>query len=395
MSAISGKVKEAMERASWIRRMFEEGLRLKQEHGEDAVCDLTLGNPMVEPPASFRKRLKEVVSASTPGMHRYMPNAGYPWVRERIAEHYRRETGLDFGAQHIIMTCGAAGALNVVLKSLLDPGDEVIIFAPYFPEYIFYIENHGGVPKIVPTNSDFSINLVQTEAALSERTKAVLVNSPNNPTGVLYGRYTFQALGDLLERYTSKSARPIYLINDGPYRKIVYDGREAPFVFEFYRNSIEVTSHSKDLAIPGERIGHIAISPEANGASDIANACTFANRTLGFVNAPALMQRVVAELQDVTVDISEYQAKRDLLYEQLYEMGYEVVKPEGAFYFFPRTPTDDDLKFVNELKKRLVLVVPGSGFGAPGHFRISYCVPKEVVEKALPAFNEVARLHEL
>jgi len=392
---ISSRVKEAMERASWIRRMFEEGLRLKREHGEEAVCDLTLGNPMMEPPAQFRRRLKEVVSAPTPGMHRYMPNAGYPWVREKVAEHYRKETGLDFRAQHIIMTCGAAGALNVLLKSLLDPGDEVIVFAPYFPEYLFYIDNHGGVAKVVPTNADFSINLVRLEAALTERTKVVLLNSPNNPTGVLYGRYVFQALGDLLERHSKRLGRPVYLVNDGPYRKIVYDGREVPYAFEFYPNAIEVTSHSKDLAIPGERIGHIAISPNAEGASQIIDACTFANRTLGFVNAPALMQRVVAELQDLTVDISDYQTKRDLLYENLSQMGYEIVKPEGAFYMFPRTPTDDDMRFIEELKKRLVLVVPGSGFGTPGYFRISYCVDKKTIERSLPAFNEVARIFNL
>jgi len=388
---ISNKVKETMQRASWIRRMFEEGLLLKAKHGPENVQDLSLGNPVVEPPVEFRQRLRELAHAPEPGMHRYMPNAGYPFARERIAAYYAERTDLPFEGKHIILTCGAAGALNVVLKTLLDPGDEVVIFAPYFPEYLFYIDNHGGKPVVVQTNPDFSINLSRLEEALTERTKVVLVNSPNNPTGVLYGKYALQSLAEVLQRHMSRLGRTVYLINDGPYRKIVYDGRRVPLLFEFHPHSIELTSHSKDLAIPGERIGHIAIHPEADAVDDIIAGCTFTNRTLGFVNAPALMQRVTSGLLDVSVDVMDYQSKRDFIYEKLCEMGYQMVKPEGAFYFFPRSPVEDDRHFVRQLQKRLVLVVPGVGFGTPGHFRLSYCVPTEVIERAMPAFDDVAR----
>jgi len=393
--AVSSLIKKAMEESSWIRKMFEEGIRLKKELGEENVFDLSLGNPTFEPPDEFRRNLLQLLKTPQPGMHRYMPNAGYPFVREKIAEFYREKTSLPFEGKHIIMTCGAAGALNVILKTLLDPKDEVIIFAPYFVEYLFYIKNHGGEPVVVRTNNDFSLNMVRVEEALTERTKAVLINSPNNPTGVLYGRYHLQSLGELLSDYGKRTGRVVYLINDAPYRKIVYDGREAPFTFDFYENSIEVTSHSKDLAIPGERIGHIAVCPNAEGVDDIMNGATFCNRTLGFVNAPALMQRAVADLQFLSVDISEYQKRRDFLFEKLSEIGYEMVKPEGAFYIFPRSPDEDDVAFTRRLQKRGVLVTPGVGFGAKGHFRISYCVPFEVIERSIPIFDEVARQYGL
>jgi aspartate aminotransferase len=391
MMAISKKIDEFMQQGSWIRKMFEEGIRLRKLYGDENVFDLTLGNPVMEPPKEFKEKLLEEVKRSESGMHRYMPNAGYDWVRDAVAKYYLEETGLDFSAKHIIMTVGAAGALNVVLKTILEPGDEVIIFSPYFVEYTFYVDNHNAVPKVVPTNEDFSINISRIEEAISPKTKAILINSPNNPTGVLYGEYSLRALAQAIYDINKKHRKSIYLINDEPYRKIVFDGKKAPWIFKLYDNSIVVTSHSKDLAIPGERIGHIAISPKADDPQKLSDGMTFCNRTLGYVNAPALMQRVTATLQNVSVSVEEYQKRRDFLYGRLSEMGYSLVKPQGAFYIFPRSPIKDDVKFVQELAKHRVLVVPGSGFACPGHFRISFCVSFDTIEKSIPAFDSVAR----
>jgi aspartate aminotransferase len=389
--SISAKIRQFMEKSSWIRKMFEEGLRMKKELGEENVQDLTLGNPVVEPPKAFKDKLVETVTKPEPGMHRYMPNAGYEFCREAVARYYQNELDLPVEARHIVMTVGAAGALNVVLKSILDPGDEVIVFAPYFVEYLFYIDNHGGKAVTVKTNDDFSVNVSKLEMAITGRTKAVIVNSPNNPTGVVYGQYTLKSLCGVLSRKQEELGTNIYLVNDEPYRKILYDGKKAPSILPLYPNSISVTSHSKDLAVPGERIGHIAVCPNCADVSTLMSALIFCNRTLGFVNAPALMQRVVASLQDESVDIADYQNKRDFLYENLSEMGYSMVKPEGAFYLFPKSPKDDELVFVNYLKDRGVLVVPGRGFGAPGYFRISYCIPMEVLERAMQGFSDAAR----
>jgi len=393
--AISSRIKNAMENASWIRKMFEEGQRLKKELGEENVFDLTLGNPLLDPPDELRKKMIVLLEHPEPRMHAYMQNAGYPFVRKKVAEFYKKETGIGFTEDNIVMTCGAAGGLNVVLKTLLDVGDEVIIFAPYFPEYLFYIENHCGKVVIVRTNEDFSLNMVRVEEAINERTKVVLVNSPNNPTGVMYGQYHFQALAEVLKEHQRKTGKTVYLINDAAYRKIVYDGRKAPYIFPFYNNSIEVTSHSKDLGLAGERIGHIAVSPEANDLKSIINGLIFSNRTLGYVNAPALMQRAVADFQHTSINIMEYQKRRDYLFEALCEMGYEMVKPEGAFYLFPRSPEEDDIVFVRKLQKKGLLVTPGIGFGTSGYFRISYAVPMEVLERAVSIFDEVAREYGL
>ncbi len=389
--AISSKIEKFMEESSWIRRMFEEGLRLKKERGAENVQDLTLGNPVMEPPKAFKDRLAEIVNKPKPGMHRYMPNAGYDFCREAVSRYYQNEADVPVEAKHIVMTVGAAGALNVVLKSILDPGDEVIIFAPYFVEYMFYADNHGGSVAVVETNDDFSINVSRLEAAITDKTKAVLMNSPNNPTGVLYGKYTLKSLAGVLKRKQEEMGKTIFLINDEPYRKIVYDGKKAASILPLYDNSIIVTSHSKDLAVPGERIGHIVANPNCTDIDKLMPAMIFCNRTLGFVNAPALMQRAVASLQEESVDVTDYEKKRDFLYENLSEMGYSMVKPEGAFYLFPKSPCEDELEFVNFLKDRGVLVVPGRGFGAPGHFRISYCIPMEVIERSMAGFGEAAR----
>ena len=387
---VSSGVRRSLEQGGWIRRMFEAGIALKAQYGEDNVFDLSLGNPVVEPPAEFRDELRRLAETPLPGMHRYMPNNGYPETRQAVADSLREETGLGFTAADVVMTCGAAAALNVVLKTILDPGDEVIILSPYFVEYGFYIDNHQGSPVVVPTDEGFQPDLAAIEAAVSPRTKGIIINSPNNPSGVVYSADTLEALAGLLERCQSRNGSPIYLISDEPYRRIIFDGLTYPQVFPHYDNTIVVTSHAKDLALPGERIGHIAVSPACPDRGELADGFTFCNRTLGFVNAPALMQHVVRRLQGVSVDAGDYQRKRDFLHSQLTEMGYSVVKPQGAFYLFPKSPVEDDVAFVEALQEFNVLTVPGRGFGTPGHFRISYCVEDRVLEGAMDGFARTA-----
>ena len=370
--------------------MFEEGARLKARHGAEKVCDFSLGNPVVEAPEQVREALIEAASDVTPGGHRYMPNAGYPEVRDAIAAFLALETGAPFEGRHVVMSVGAGGGLNVVLKTLLDPQDEVILLAPYFVEYLFYVENHGGVCVTVQTDDRFQLDLRAVEAAITSRTKAVLINSPNNPTGAVYPRESLHALGQLLRDASKRIARRIYLLTDEPYRRIAFDV-DVPWVFQSYDDTVLVTSHSKDLALPGERIGYIAVSPTLQPLDELMGGLTFATRTLGFVNAPAIQQRAVAKLQGVTVDPAIYRRKRDRLHAALTGMGYDVVRPEGAFYMFPRSLNPDDVAFVRELQEELVLTVPGVGFGRRGHLRVSYCVEDAVIECALPAFERVAR----
>jgi len=384
-----------MREGSWIRRMFEEGVELKKRYGEDRVFDLSLGNPVMEPPPEFHRELKRLVENPSPGMHRYMENAGYLETRMAVAHQLSLETGLKFSPDHIIMTCGAAGGLNVILKTILNPGEEVVLFAPYFVEFTNYIDNHGGIAKILPTDENFIPRLDVLEQALGPGTKAVLINSPNNPTGVVYLEGFLRKLGELLQMKKAQLNKTIYLISDEAYRKIIYDGLRYPPVFQYYHNSICVTSHSKDLALPGERIGYIAVHPECEEVEELTAGLIFSNRILGFVNAPALMQHAVRHLQNVTVSIAEYQKKRDFLYSSLRGMGYSVVRPQGAFYLFPKSPVEDDIAFVNELREHNVLVVPGAGFGTPGYFRISYCVEDRVLEGAMKGFSIMAKKYGL
>ena len=316
-----------------------------------------------------------------------MPNAGYPETRAAVAKQLASETGLGFTAAEIVMTVGAGGALNVVLKTLLDPGDQVVIFAPYFVEYMFYADNHGGVCRVVSSDEGFLPDMAEFEAAIGPKTRVVLVSSPGNPTGVLYSADVLAGLGEIIDAKEKELGREIFLVSDEPYRKILFDGAEYPQVFDHHVRSIVATSHSKDLALPGERIGFIAVNPDYDDRAELMDGLTFCNRTLGFVNAPAMMQRIVAKLQDVTVDVGEYQRKRDYLYGELTAIGYSVVKPQGAFYMFPHSPIEDDAEFVAELQEHRVLVVPGRGFGVPGHFRISYCVSDQTLEGAIPGFR--------
>ena len=385
------KIQDAITRSSWIRKMFEEGARRKAEYGEDNVYDFSLGNPNLEPPEEFNKILKELVNRPEKGRHAYMANAGYINTRQAVADYLTRHNLQRFSYEDIVMTVGSGGALNVILKTILDPGDEIIISCPYFVEYNFYIDNHQGVPILVDTCNDFSLDLDAIGMAVTEKTKAVLINSPNNPTGKVYSEKELHGLGELLEDRSKKLGRPVYLISDEPYRKIVYDGIKVPSIFNAYRSSLVCTSFSKDLSLPGERIGYAAVNPDISDKDVIVQGMILCNRILGYVNAPAMMQRAICTLLDVSVDMSIYQNKRDMLSEGLGSLGYKFAKPEGAFYLFPKSPIEDDVEFVSELQKENILTVPGSGFFGPGHFRIAYCVSDSTIEKSMPGFERVIR----
>ena len=380
---ISRGVTDNLGKASWIRRMFEEGARLKAERGADKVFDFTLGNPEIEPPPAVLAAARRVLDSDAPHLHAYMPNAGHPRVREAVAKRMQAATGLPYTANHVLMTVGAGAALNTVLKALLDPGDEVITVAPFFAEYTFYAENHGGRLVVVPPTADLTPDVARLEAAITPKTRAILLNSPNNPSGVIYPASTFTAIESVLAR----APRPIVLISDEPYRELVFDGVVVPQVPPLVTRAIVATSWSKSLAIPGERIGYLAFSPRMPEAAELFEACTFTSRVLGFVNAPALWQWVVAEVGDQVIDVAPYREKRDLMYEGLTRIGYRCVKPQGAFYVFPRTPIDEDVAFVRLLAEEGVLTVPGSGFGMPGHIRISLTVDRETIIRALPGFE--------
>ncbi len=389
--AIAAKIQSCIESSSWIRRMFEEGGRLRTQFGDKNVYDFTLGNPNIDPPQKFYDELRLIANAPLPGIHRYMSNAGYDEVRGAVAQILAVASALDVKASHVIMTCGASGALNVVLKTILNPGEEVIILTPYFVEYKFYIDNHGGVPKEVWTDrSTFQLDIDAIEAAISAKTRALIINTPNNPTGVIYPAESLVELGLMIERKERELERQIYVISDEPYARIAYDDHVVPNIFRYVTNSVIVTSHSKDLALPGERIGYIAANPLMTHVDLFMEGAIFCNRTLGFVNAPALMQRLVAKLQTESVDISAYLQKRDLLYDNLTQMGYKMVKPDGAFYLFPESPLADDVAFVRAAQKHNLLMVPGAGFGAPGYFRVAYCVDIEMIKRSLPAWRSLA-----
>lgn len=358
--SVSARVKKGMEKGSWIRRMFEEGITLKQRYGEENVFDLSLGNPVMEPPAEFARELKRLAESPRPGMHGYMQNAGYPETRAAVAEQLAGETGLKVTLDDIMMACGAAGAINVALKTILNEGDEVILLAPWFVDYHNYVENHGGVARVLPTDERFMPRLDALEAGIGPGTKAILINSPNNPTGVVYSEGLMRQMGELLRKKEAQYGTEIFIVSDEPYRRIIYDGLTYPSPFNCHRHSIIATSHSKDLSIAGERIGYIALHPDCEQHDELMGGFTFCNRTLGFINAPALMQNVVRHLQGVTIPVEVYQRQRDFLYGHLVDMGYSVVKPQGAFYMFPKCPVEDDVAFVRELQnEHRVLTVPG------------------------------------
>lgn len=389
---ISETVRRMIEGSSWVRRMFEEAVVLKAKFGPENVFDFTLGNPVDEPPKAFKDALKRLATDSVRGAHRYMPNHGFPETRTYVAQRLKEETGLPFTEDHIVMTVGAAGGLNVALKAILDPGDEVIVPVPYFVEFKFYIENHGGVMVPVPTREDFSLDLGAIEAALTPKTRAIIINSPNNPTGAVYSRRELEELAGLLASASEKAGRPIYILSDDTYWEFLYDGLEPVNLFTLYPATISVRSYSKALFIPGERLGYVAVNPCYEHARTLMEALILANRVLGFVNAPALMQRAVTLLADYRFDPSEYQKRRDAIYRVLQEAGFQAQKPQGAFYIFPKTPIEDDVAFVRDLQNNhRLLVVPGSGFGKAGHIRLSFCVELEIIERSAERFLEVGR----
>ena len=392
--SISKKMINFIEEGGWIRKMFEVGLEMKQKYGEENVYDLSLGNPVLEPPFEFNNVLSEISKKPPAGIHRYMPNAGLKTLREKIAKLLSEEINIDFKFSDIIMTCGAAGGLNVVLKTILNPDDEVIFFRPYFPEYLYYVDNHRGIVKIANTDDKFLPDLEDLESLISEKTKAIIINSPNNPTGVLYSEQILKDIRELLNKKSKLFNSSIFLISDEPYRKIVFDNLEYPHVYHYYKNSIVVYSHSKDLGLPGERIGYITVNENIDYKSALLEGFNVANRILGFVNAPALIQYVLLDMSYPSFDVSYYEKKRDYLYSSLSAMGYTLVRPDGGFYLFPKSPVDEFV-FTEDLQKEKVLVVPGKGFGLEGYFRLSYCSEQKVLEGAMNGFYKVAQKYSL
>lgn len=387
----SPEIREAIRQGSWIRKMFEEGALLKAEKGPENVYDFTLGNPYGNPPPQLAKEIARLAADPDPDLHKYMPNAGFADVRGKVAESLRKATGLPFTPGLVVMSVGAAGAINVSLRAILSPGDEVVVIAPYFVEYLFYVRNAGGVPVVAESTEEFQIDLDAIRNAISPRTKALILNSPNNPTGAVYPADALLALSSILAEGEKRTRGPIYVLSDEPYRKVVYPGTSFSPPAVAIPNTLIAYSHSKDLNLPGERIGYLAVSPRAADAAEVADACVFCNRVLGFVNAPSLMQRAVAGFQEIGADLSVYRRNRDMLVTALGEAGFSLVPPGGAFYLFPRSPSTDEMMFVAAAREENVLVVPGGGFGRKGHFRLAYCVSPETVERSLPAWRRLGK----
>jgi len=389
---ISKKMKVLVENSSVIRDMFEEGKRLSEIYGEENVFDFSIGNPNVEPPENVKKAIIDILSEEEPNLiHGYMNNSGHEDVREKISNYINKKNGVKLTLNNIIMTCGAAGGLNIILKSILNPEDEVITFAPFFGEYANYVNNYDGKLVIVKSEEEtFQPNVNVLEKKITERTKAIIINSPNNPTGVIYSEEFIKNIAKVLEKKEKEFGTSIYLISDEPYREIVYDDVQVPFILNYYKNSFIGYSYSKSLSLPGERIGYIAVNSEMDDFEDIVASLNVANRILGFVNAPSLFQRVIARTLGAEVDVNMYKRNRDLLYNHLISLGFECIKPQGAFYLFPKTLIEDDKKFAQIAKKYNILLVPGSAFGCPGHCRIAYCVDYNKMEQSLEAFTKLA-----
>ena len=386
--SISKAILDVLEQSSWIRKMFEEGIQLKKEFGEKNIFDLSLGNPLLEPPEKFKKKLIELSNSDEKGLHRYMPNQGFQSTREKVANSLAKESNFPITAEELIITTGAAGGVNAILKSILNPNDEIIVFSPFFVEYLFYIKNHNGIPVIAKTDEKFFPDLSDLSKKITKNTKGIIINSPNNPTGVLYPIEIIEKIGEILSSKEKELGTEIYLISDEPYRKIIFDNKKYPFIFPHHDRSIVVTSHSKDLGLAGERIGYIALSPKDKDKQVLYDALVFSLRTLGHVNATAIMQKSIEDIQEESVDINIYKQKRDYIYDELIQIGYECVKPDGAFYLFPKSPIEDDAKFVRILQNSKVLTVPGRGFGLAGYFRISYSVDDWVLEGSIEGFKK-------
>ena len=390
---ISERMKPYVNNNSAIRAMFEEGNRLKALYGEDKVFDFSIGNPNVPAPDCVQETIIDLVKNMDPVvLHGYMNNAGFEDVRQSIAESLNRRFGTNFAAKNLIMTVGAASGLNITFKALLNPGDEVIVFAPYFLEYGAYVKNYDGVlVEVSPDTSTFQPNLEEFKSKINEKTKAVIVNNPHNPTGVVYSEDTIKKLAAILEEKEKEVGHPIYLISDEPYRELAYDGVEVPYLTKYYKDTIVGYSYSKSLSLPGERIGYVVIPDELDGSDEVIQAATIANRILGSVNAPSLIQKVVGRCVDAAVNVEYYDRNRKTLYEGLTKLGFECVKPQGAFYLFVKSPTKDEKEFVEAAKKYNILVVAGSSFACPGYVRLSYCVSYESIQNSLPEFAKLAK----
>ena len=389
---ISEKMKPYVKNNSAIRMMFEEGNRLRAKYGADKVFDFSLGNPSVPAPDCVREAIIELVNGTDPTvLHGYMSNAGFEDVRQTIAESLNRRFDTKFSAKNLIMTVGAASGLNVILKTILNPGEEVIVFAPYFLEYGAYVRNYDGVlVEISPDTATFQPNLAEFEKKITPKTKAVIVNTPHNPTGVVYSEETIRKLSAILEAKQKEFGTVIYLISDEPYRELAYDGVEVPYLTQYYDNTVVGYSYSKSLSLPGERIGYLVIPDEADGSEELISAATIANRTLGCVNAPSLIQKVVAKCVDAKTDLAAYDKNRQALYNGLKECGFECIKPQGAFYLFVKSPVADEKAFCEAGKKYNILMVPGSSFACPGYVRLAYCVSYETIVNSLPEFKKLA-----
>lgn len=389
---IADKMVDLVKNSSAIRAMFEEGKIMAAKYGAENVYDFSLGNPNVPAPAEVKKAVFEELEKEDPVvLHGYMNNSGYEDVRAAIADSINRRFQTSFGEQNIIMTVGAAGGLNVILKTLLNPGDEVIVIAPYFGEYNSYVSNYDGKIVVVsPNTENFQPNLEELEQKITANTKAVIINSPNNPTGVVYSEDTIRKMADILRGKEKELGTDIYLISDEPYRELVYDGIEVPYLTKYYENAIIGYSYSKSLSLPGERIGYLVISDEVSDAEDVIAAANVATRILGYVNAPSLMQKVVAKCLDAKVDVPFYNRNREALYNGLKELGFECIKPEGAFYLFVKSPVEDEKVFCAAAKKYNILIVPGSSFACPGYVRIAYCVSYETIMNSMPGFKALA-----
>lgn len=382
---ISKKMKNLVNNNSTIREMFEEGNRLKKQYGEENVYDFSLGNPSTEPPKEVNESI--INNLENKDIHAYMSNSGYEDVREKIAKSLNHKFKTNYTSKNIIMSVGAAGGLNVVLKSILNPDDEVIVFIPYFMEYKNYIENYDGKVVEVACNENFEPNLSELENKISEKTKAIIINSPNNPSGIIYSEEVIKNITDILRKKEKEYNNDIYLISDEPYREIVFDNNKVPYLANYYDDTIVVYCYSKSLSIPGERIGYIAISSSANDFENLVQACTISTRILGFVNAPSLIQKTVSDCLELTSDMYEYKKNRDILYDGLIKCGYDCIKPQGTFYLFLKSPIDDEKEFCKIAKKYNILMVPGSSFKCPGYVRLAFCVKTSTVENSIEKFK--------